>query len=73
MPEVFFPYDWVDSHDKLAHIGLPAMVEFYPAHKQEHVSVENYEHAVYVYEKMNCSKLEDYLLEFFTNGCPSIT
>jgi hypothetical protein len=40
----FVPYEWVDSNDKLYHIGLPAMAEFYAAIKHEDVSVENYEH-----------------------------
>ena len=52
----FFPYEWVDSDVKLDYIGLPPMEEFYSALKQEHVSVENCQHAEHVYDKMNCKR-----------------
>jgi len=59
----FYPYEWVDSWDKLENaVGLPPIEDFYSRLKNENISVENYNHAKGVYNKMNCQKFLDYHL-----------
>jgi hypothetical protein len=41
----FYPYEWVDSVDKLNHVGLPPANEFYSILSQETISEKNYTHA----------------------------
>ena len=55
-----YPYEWVDSHDKLNNIGLPPIENFYSELKKESISEKDYEHAQHVYETMGCKSFLDY-------------
>ena len=33
----FYPYEWVDNIDKLNHVGLPNIADFYSSLKQESI------------------------------------
>ena len=56
----FYPFEWVDSHDKLNQIGLPSQDSFYSALHQKSISDDEYEHAQNVYRKLNCNSFNDY-------------
>jgi hypothetical protein len=60
----FYPYEWVDSVEKLNHDGLPPINEFYSTLSQETLSDTNYEHAQNVYNKLNCKSFKDYHMTY---------
>ena len=55
----YYPYEWVDGLDKLNYKGLPPREAFYSRLKQEAITQEEYEHALYVYEKLRCQSFLD--------------
>ena len=55
-----YPYEWVDSHEKLQHIGLPPRENFYSELKKESITQEEYQHAQHVYGSMGCQTFGDY-------------
>ena len=50
----YYPYEWVDDSDKLNHEGLPPKEAFYSTLTQQSITVEEYKHALNVYETMGC-------------------
>ena len=57
----FYPYEWVDSENKLKYYkGLPPKEDFYSSLKQEGLTDEEYEHAQQVYKVTGCKKFKDY-------------
>ena len=58
----FYPYDWMDDNEKFKHQGLPPREAFYSRLKQETITQEEYEYALYVYEKLRCQSFLDYHL-----------
>ena len=58
----FFPYEWLDSFERLNHQGLPPLKDFYSSLRKEGVSEEDYRHAQKVYTSMNCGSFKDYML-----------
>ena len=56
----FHPYEWVDGLDKLNYKGLPPREAFYSRLKRETITQEEYEYALYVYEKLRCQSFLDY-------------
>ena len=58
-----YPYEWVDSHDKLNNIGLPSIENFYSELKKESISEKDYEHAQHVYETMGCKRSSPFTLK----------
>ena len=55
-----YPYDYVDSLDRLAELQLPPKETFYSKLNDEHISDEDYEHAQKVWEAFDCKTLKDY-------------
>lgn len=62
----FYPYEWVNSQDKLNYKGLPPKEEFYSNLKQENITDENYKHALNVYNKLECQTFYDYHLTYLS-------
>ena len=60
----FYPYEWMDSAEKLNHKGLPAKEEFYSTLKKEGITEDDYNHATNVYEKLNCKSFRDYHMTY---------
>ena len=56
----YYPYEWMDSAEKLDHEGLPEMEHFYSALRKEGIDEEGYAHARNVYEKLECRTFRDY-------------
>ena len=56
------PYEWVDGLNKLNYKGLPPREAFYSRLKRETITQEEYEYALYVYEKLRCQSFLDYHL-----------
>ena len=55
-----YPYDYVSSIDKLKEKKLPSKDEFYSKLYDEHISDEDYQHAIQVWNTFNCQTLQDY-------------
>jgi hypothetical protein len=57
-----YPYEWVDSDEKLKFEGLPERRDFYSKLSQQGLTEEEYQHARNVYEVTNCKTFLDYHL-----------
>ena len=55
-----YPYQYVDSWEKIDDTELPPREEFYSDIKREHISQSDYVHAKTVFEKCACKTLTDY-------------
>ena len=55
-----YPYDWVDSIDKLSETQLPPQESFYSKLNDEGISDEDYLHAQEVWKEFNCKSFRDY-------------
>ena len=55
-----YPYDYVSSIDKLKETKLPSKEDFYSKLYDEHISDEDYQHAIQVWNTFNCQTLKDY-------------
>ena len=60
MIRFIYPYDYVDSFDRLAESLLPPKEAFYSKLNDEHISDEDYEHAQKGWEAFDCKTLKDY-------------
>ena len=65
----FYPYEWVDGLDKLNYKGLPPREAFCSRLKRETITQEEYEYALYVYEKLRCHSFLDYHFDLPKNRC----
>ena len=57
----FFPYEYLDSIEKLQETSLPLISEFYSSLTDSHISSTNYQHAQTVWAKTGCKTLQDYV------------
>ena len=55
-----YPYDYVSSIDILQETKLPSKDLFYSKLYDEHISDEDYQHAIQVWDTFNCKTLKDY-------------
>ena len=55
-----YPYDYVSSIDKFQETKLPSKEDFYSKLNDEHISDEDYQHAISVWETFNCKTIQDY-------------
>ncbi|XP_043468340.1 uncharacterized protein LOC122502385 [Leptopilina heterotoma] len=56
-----FPYEYIDSREKLDETELPPKEKFYSTLNDSNVSDEDYAHAQKVWSKFNCQNLGDYV------------
>ena len=75
-----YPYDHVDSLDRLAETQLPPKEAFYSKLNKSHISDEAYKHAQKVWSEFDCATMRDYhdlylksdvllLADIFENFC----
>ena len=55
-----YPYDYVFSLEKLSETKLPPKEEFYSKLNDEHISEEDFYHAIRVWDTLNCKTIKDY-------------
>ena len=55
-----YPYEYVDSLERLDETQLPPRSAFYSRLNDRGISEEDYEHAQTVWKKINCKTLRDY-------------
>ena len=58
--KVVYPYEYMDSFEKFDKSELPTKDQFYSTIKKEHVTDEDYEHALLVFKKLGMSTLGEY-------------
>ncbi|XP_051159144.1 uncharacterized protein LOC127280280 [Leptopilina boulardi] len=56
-----FPYEYIDSREKLDETQLPPKEKFYSTLNDSYVSDEDYAHAQKVWSEFNCKNLGDYV------------
>ncbi|XP_051155221.1 uncharacterized protein LOC127277868 [Leptopilina boulardi] len=56
-----FPYEYIDSREKLEETQLPPKEKFYSTLNDSNVSDEDYAHAQKVWTEFNCQNLGDYV------------
>ncbi|XP_051168414.1 uncharacterized protein LOC127286143 [Leptopilina boulardi] len=56
-----FPYEYIDSREKLDETQLPPKEKFYSTLNDSNVSDEDYAHAQKVWSEFNCKNLGDYV------------
>ena len=55
-----YPYDWVDSIDKIAETSLPSKDAFYSRLKGEKITDEDYKHAREVWDEFEMKTFREY-------------
>ena len=55
-----YPYDYVSSIEKLSETQLPTKEEFYSYLNDEHISDDDYQHAINVWNTFKCKTIRDY-------------
>ena len=55
-----YPYDYVSSLEKLSETQLPPKEEFYSNLNDEHISDDDYQHAINVWNTFKCKSIRDY-------------
>lgn len=55
-----YPYDYIDSIEKLADTALPPKDKFYSRLNDENISDEDYQHAQAVWKEFGCKTIKDY-------------
>ena len=58
----FFPYEWMDSLDKLEHSSLPPHEAFFSTLKNENISNEDYQYCQQVWSTNNMQTFRDFLI-----------
>ncbi|CAH3132563.1 unnamed protein product [Porites lobata] len=58
----FFPYEWLDSLDKLDHPSLPPHDAFFSTLKNENISKEDYQYCQQVWSDHNMQTFKDFLI-----------
>ena len=66
MTKGVFPYEWMDSLDKLQHRSLPPYDAFYSALKGTNIELKDYMHATEVWRQLGMQTFKDYL-EWYNN------
>ena len=55
-----YPYDYVSNLKKFSETQLPPREEFYSKLNDEHISEEDFYHAIRVWDTFNCKSIKDY-------------
>jgi len=61
-----FPYEYLDSFDKLNDKNLPDIKEFYSSIKDKNITLEDYNRAIKVFNLLKCKNLKDYLEDYLS-------
>lgn len=59
-----FPYSYIDNIEKLKEDKLPIKESFFDDLQQSHISDNEYNRALQVWQELECNTLEDYMLSY---------
>ena len=62
--KLVFPYEWLDSYDKLSHLGPVPHYEFYSSLTGKNITTEEYEDSISEFHKRECVTMMDWLREY---------
>ena len=68
----FYPYEYIDSIDRLQEKELPGKEKFYSTLTQKTITDSEYSHAQKVWETYNCNTLLDYHNLYLKNRCSTL-
>ena len=57
-------YDYIDSWKKLSETKLPCIKQFYNTLTKQHLPPSEYQHAVHMFDVLQCRNIKDYLKEY---------
>ena len=60
MKKGIYPYEWMDTLQKMDYPSLPTQKEFYSTLNNTHLTEDGYKHALNVWEKFGCETFQDY-------------
>lgn len=58
----FFPYEWFDDKEKLKQTSLPEKKHFYSSLTDSHITDENYQHALEIWNILEVKNFKNYML-----------
>ncbi|XP_066265252.1 uncharacterized protein [Branchiostoma lanceolatum] len=58
----FFPYEWMDDLSKLDHTQLPPPDAFFSKLRGSHISPDDYQHCVDVWQQQGMTTMQDFLI-----------
>ena len=59
-----FPYEWLDSFEKLQYKGLPPLKDFYSSLRKENCTEQDHRHGLRAYDALTCKIFQDYMLVY---------
>jgi hypothetical protein len=59
-----YPYSWVDDYNKFNHTTLPSIEAFYNDLEDKPCSVDEYNHAINVWNTLGCNTFKDYHIHY---------
>ena len=65
--KLVLPYEFLDSYDKLSHVGPVKHEDFYSSLKKKNISKEEYEEYLIEFKKRGCVTMLDWLKEYNLN------
>ena len=68
-----YPYDFVNSLERLNDTSLPPKEAFYSKLNDEHISDSDYEHAQKVWETFGIQSMREYHNLYLTIRCPLVS
>ena len=60
----FFPYEWLDSLEKLEHSSLPPHEAFFSTLKNQNISDEDYQYCQQVWSNNNMQTFREFLISY---------
>ena len=60
LQKLMFPYEWLDSYEKLSHVGLFSYEDFYSTLKPT-ITRDEYEQFLKLFKENDCTKMGDWL------------
>ena len=64
LQKLMFPYEWLDSYEKLSHVGPVSYEDFYSNLKSSSMTRDEYEQFLKLF-KENCTKMGDWLRVYY--------
>ena len=61
LQKLMFPYEWLDSHEKLTHVDLVSYDDFYSSLKSSNITRDEYELFLKLFKENDCTSISDWL------------
>ena len=61
LQKLMFPYEWLDSYEKLSHVGPVGYEDFYSNLKSSKITRDEYEQFLKLFKENDCTTMGDWL------------